>query len=129
MTAYVVIALALIPCVWRAYPRRVAVTAVAPAPAAGGIGGLARTVSFWALVLTAAIGPAVGYLAAVLHALQFVSLGYSAWEASIMLMIGGVLSTRGRAFAGQYDLPMRGRAGPIGPPASRRTANEHARLS
>jgi MFS family permease len=97
--AYVAVVLALVPCVWRAYPRSLGVT-VMPALTTGSIGHLARTVSFWALAVTAAIGPAVGYLATVLHALYFASLGYSAWEASAMLMIGGVLSTTGRAFAG-----------------------------
>jgi nitrate/nitrite transporter NarK len=46
------------------------------------------------------IAPPVGYLATVQHAVYFAGLGYPAWEASLMLLIGGVLSTAGRALAG-----------------------------
>jgi MFS family permease len=46
------------------------------------------------------IAPHVGYLATVQHAVYFAERGYPAWEASLMLLIGGVLSTSGRALAG-----------------------------
>jgi predicted MFS family arabinose efflux permease len=97
--AYVVVLLALIPGVWRWYPRRPAAAAV-PAAGAGGIGELARRPAFWALALMFAIAPHVGYLATVQHAVYFGALGFPAWEASMMLLIGGVLSTAGRALAG-----------------------------
>jgi predicted MFS family arabinose efflux permease len=98
--AYVAVLLALVPCVWRVYPRRLAADAVI-APAAGGsMGALARTPAFWALMLLFTIAPHVGYLATVQHAVYFAALGYPAWEASLMLLIGGVLSTSGRALSG-----------------------------
>lgn len=96
---YVVVLLTLVPCVWRTYPRRLARDGVAPV-VGGGIGALVRTVPFWALAVTATIGPMVGNLSTVLHAVYFVSLGYSAGQASLMLMMGGVLSTMGRALIG-----------------------------
>ena len=97
---YVVALLALVPCVWRAYPRRLATTVAVAPVVGGGIGSLVRTVPFWALAIVATIGPMVGNLSTVLHALYFAALGYSAWEASLLLMIGGVLSTTGRAAIG-----------------------------
>jgi predicted MFS family arabinose efflux permease len=59
-----------------------------------------RRPAFWALVVLFTIAPHVGYLATVQHAVYFAELGYPAWEASLMLLIGGVLSTAGRALAG-----------------------------
>jgi predicted MFS family arabinose efflux permease len=98
--AYVVVLLALAPCVWRVYPRRLAAEG-SPAPAApGAMGALARRPAFWALVLFFTIAPHVGYLATVQHAVYFAHLGYPAWEASLMLLVGGLLSTSGRALAG-----------------------------
>jgi MFS family permease len=97
---YVAVLLVLVPCVWRAYPRRLTPSVVAAPGVGGGIGALVRTVPFWALAVAATIGPMVGNLSTVLHALYFAALGYSPGEASLMLMIGGVLSTGGRALIG-----------------------------
>jgi predicted MFS family arabinose efflux permease len=97
---YVVVLLALVPCVWRVYPRRLALDATAAPAPAGAMGGLARRPAFWALMLLFTLAPHVGYLSTVQHAVYFADLGYPAWEASLMLLIGGVLSTSGRALAG-----------------------------
>ncbi len=96
---YVAVLFVLIPCVWRTYPQRLAPHVTAAGPG-GGIGALVRTVPFWALAVAATIGPMVGNLSTVLHALYFATLGYSPGQASLMLMIGGVLSTTGRALIG-----------------------------
>ena len=98
--AYAVVILALMPCVWRVYPRRLSAGAGVATVGAGSVGGLARTPAFWALAVLFTIAPHVGLLATVQHAVYFGSLGFSAWEASLMLLIGGVLSTSGRALAG-----------------------------
>jgi MFS family permease len=97
---YMAIALALVPCVWRAYPHRLVMSGAAPAGPGSGIGALVRTVPFWSLAIVATIGPMVGNLSTVLHALYFTALGYSARDASLMLMVGGILSTTGRAGIG-----------------------------
>ena len=98
--AYAVVILALMPCVWRVYPRRLAAGAGVATVGTGSVGGLVRTPAFWALAVLFTIAPHVGLLATVQHAVYFGSLGFPAWEASLMLLIGGVLSTSGRALAG-----------------------------
>jgi MFS family permease len=98
--AYVVAILGLVPWVWLAYPRRLAVDSGGAPIGAGVTAALARTPAFWALTVLFTIAPHVGYLATVQHAIYFAELGYPAWEASLMLLIGGVLSTAGRALAG-----------------------------
>jgi predicted MFS family arabinose efflux permease len=99
--AYVVMILVLVPCVWRVYPRRLGVDGPAVVSiGTGSVGGLARRPAFWALAVFFTIAPHVGLLATVQHAVYFATLGYPAWEASLMLLIGGVLSTSGRALAG-----------------------------
>ena len=98
--AYVVVLLLLVPCVWRVYPRRLAAAVSATPLVQGAMGALARRPAFWALVVFFTIAPHVGYLATVQHAVYFAERGYPAWEASLMLLIGGVLSTSGRALAG-----------------------------
>jgi predicted MFS family arabinose efflux permease len=100
LAAYVVVVLALVPCVWRIYPRRLAADGAVAPVAAGSVGALARKPAFWALALLFTIAPHVGYLATVQHAVYFNALGYPAWEASLMLLIGGLLSTSGRALSG-----------------------------
>ena len=97
---YVAVLVALVPWVWRAYPRRLVTHPAVATVAAARLGALVRTVPFWALALVAAIGPLVGNLSTVLHSVYFASLGYSAGHASLMLMVGGVLSTGGRALIG-----------------------------
>jgi predicted MFS family arabinose efflux permease len=110
LAAYVVAILALVPWVWLAYPQRLAVESGAPVTA-GVTGVLARMPAFWALAVMFTIAPHVGYLATVQHAVYFAELGFPAWEASLMLLIGGVLSTAGRALAGLVS-------DRIGPPAT-----------
>jgi predicted MFS family arabinose efflux permease len=97
---YVAAILMLVPWVWRAYPRRLPIDPGATPASSGATGALARTPAFWALMVLFTIAPHVGYLATVQHAVYFADLGYPAWEASLMLLIGGVLSTCGRALAG-----------------------------
>jgi predicted MFS family arabinose efflux permease len=97
--AYVTAIVALIPCVWRLYPRAPADIG-AGTVVAGSVGALARKPAFWALALLFTIAPHVGLLATLQHAVYFGALGFPAWEASLMLLIGGVLSTSGRALAG-----------------------------
>jgi predicted MFS family arabinose efflux permease len=98
--AYAIVILALMPCVWRVDPRRLSAGAVVATVGTGSVGGLARTPAFWALAVLFTIAPHVGLLATVQHAVYFGSLGFPAWETSLMLLIGGVLSTSGRALAG-----------------------------
>jgi predicted MFS family arabinose efflux permease len=58
------------------------------------------SVPFAALLIVFTIAPFTGYLATTQHAVYIETIGFSAWEASAMLMVGGVLSTAGRALAG-----------------------------
>jgi predicted MFS family arabinose efflux permease len=95
---YAVAVLLLIPCVWRLYPRRLSLGVATVG--AGSVGALARKPAFWALAVFFTLAPHVGLLATLQHAVYFEALGYPAWEASLMLLIGGVLSTSGRALAG-----------------------------
>ena len=100
IAGYAVAILLLIPFVWRVYPRRLSVSAGVASIGAGSVGALARKPAFWALAVFFTIAPHVGLLATLQHAVYFSALGYPAWEASLMLLIGGVLSTSGRALAG-----------------------------
>jgi MFS family permease len=96
---YVALLLALVPCVLRAYPARLASRPVAAA-AERTLGAITRSWSFVALTVVFTIAPLVGYLATLQHALYFTAHGFHADEAAALLMIGGVLSTGGRALAG-----------------------------
>jgi predicted MFS family arabinose efflux permease len=98
--AYAIATLALMPCVWRVYPRRLGAGVGVATVGTGSVGALARKPTFWALAVFFTIAPHVGLLATLQHAVYFGTLGYPAWEASLMLLIGGVLSTSGRALAG-----------------------------
>ena len=100
LAAYAVAILAVVPWIWLAYPRRLGTGAGVTPARAGPMSTLVRRPAFWALVVLFTIAPHVGYLATVQHAVYFAELGYPAWEASLMLLIGGVLSTAGRALAG-----------------------------
>ena len=97
---YVAVLLLLLPLAWRLYPERLVSEAVAPAGAGGALGDLVRGAPFWALAVLFALAPFIGNLATMQHAVYFAKLGYPAWEASLMLVIGGVLATSGRALAG-----------------------------
>jgi predicted MFS family arabinose efflux permease len=98
--AYVAVIALLVPGVWRCYPRRAAGERAARAVETGSVSALARRPAFWALVVFFTLAPHVGLLATLQHAVYFGALGFPAWEASLMLLIGGVLSTSGRALAG-----------------------------
>jgi MFS family permease len=96
---YVVILLALIPCTLLVYPSRLRTRAPGD-PTDRTLGVIARSRAFWALAVVFSVAPLVGYLATTQHALYFTSHGFSPAEAAAMLMVGGVLSTSGRALAG-----------------------------
>jgi MFS family permease len=102
--AYVVALLALMACGWRVYPGRLearpARVAAGSAVRARTIGEIVASVPFWALAVVFAVPPLFGYLATTQHALYFADRGFSPAEASLLLAIGGVLSTGGRALAG-----------------------------
>ena len=95
---YVVLLLALVPCALIVYPARLTPRAAAAADRT--LGAIALSWPFWALAIVFSVAPLVGYLATTQHALYFTAHGFRADEAAAMLMIGGVLSTSGRALAG-----------------------------
>ena len=97
---YVLVLIALLPFAWRLYPERLASAVVVPHAAGGSMGDLVRAAPFWALAVLFSLAPFIGYLATMQHAVYFAKLGFPAWEASLMLVIGGVLATGGRALAG-----------------------------
>ncbi len=98
--AYVAAIALLVPGVWRCYPRRTAGARAGAGATTESVGGLVRRPAFWALVVFFTLAPHVGLLATLQHAVYFGALGYPAWEASLMLLVGGLLSTSGRALAG-----------------------------
>jgi MFS family permease len=95
---YVVLLLALIPFALLVYPSRL--TPRAAAATDRSLGAITRSRPFWALTIVFGVAPLVGYLATTQHALYFTAHGLRADEAAAMLMLGGVLSTSGRALAG-----------------------------
>jgi MFS family permease len=98
---YVLVLVALLPLAWRLYPARLASPAPVTTVTAGvSMGDLVRAAPFWALAVLFALAPFIGNLATTQHAVYFATLGFPAWEASLMLVIGGVLATTGRALAG-----------------------------
>ena len=104
LAGYVVALMALIAWGWRVYPTRLE-TPAARTPAGGltaprSVGGIVRSVPFWALVVVFTVPPLFGYLATTQHALYFTARGLSAAEASVLLAVGGVLAAGGRALAG-----------------------------
>lgn len=98
--AYVAVIALLVPGVWRCYPRRTARERTAAVATAESVGGLVRRPAFWALAVFFTLAPHVGLLTTLQHAVYFSALGYPAWEPSLMLLIGGALSTSGRVLAG-----------------------------
>ncbi len=58
------------------------------------------TVPFLALAFVSATGPIPGQLLTTQHALYFEHLGFAGDEVALMLLIGGVIATGGRALAG-----------------------------
>jgi MFS family permease len=101
LALYVVALVLLLPCAWRLYPARLGVEAAAASATQGSeVGALLRSVPFWAISVMFSLAPLIGYLATLQHAMYFTHLGYPAWESSLMLLLGGVLATAGRALAG-----------------------------
>lgn len=96
---YVVLLFAMIPFALLVYPTRLTPRASAAATDRS-LGAIARSRPFWALTIVFAVAPLVGYLATTQHALYFTAHGLRADEAAAMLVMGGVLSTSGRALAG-----------------------------
>jgi MFS family permease len=99
--------LALIPLVVLYYPRSLGTRTPAPALAPGqatlaapGVASVVRRLPFWALLLVFTAPPVSGYLFTTQHALYFTARGFSAGDAAAMLLVGGILSTSGRALAG-----------------------------
>jgi len=113
---YLVLVVALVPLTLAIYPARLSARPAAarpPAPAAGALArSLLRAPAFQALAFVFTVAPLVGYLATLQHALYFGSLGFPAREAAVMLTIGGVLSTSGRALIGlaadRFGAPLAG---------------------
>jgi predicted MFS family arabinose efflux permease len=106
LLAWSAVVIALVPAVWWAYPARlggvVELTGsrAAPARSGGALRSIILSVPFAALLIVFTIAPFAGYLATTQHAVYIETIGFSAWEASAMLMVGGILSTAGRALAG-----------------------------
>jgi MFS family permease len=100
LAAWAVALVALVPPVLRYYPRRLGARAdVATAPKEG-VARVVRSVPFWALVVMFTAPPCISYLLTFHHVLYFAARGFTAGEAATMLLVGGVLSTAGRALAG-----------------------------
>jgi MFS family permease len=96
---YATLLLALIPCALLVYPARLR-PRVAGEATDRTLGVIVRSPAFWALAVVFSVAPLVGYLVTTQHALYFTAHGFRAAEAAAMLMVGGVLSTSGRALAG-----------------------------
>jgi MFS family permease len=79
-------------------PRRDDGPVATPPP--GGLAGVVWSVPFWALAVVFTAPPLAGYLMTIQHSLYFPARGYTAGEAATMLLVGGLLSTAGRAAAG-----------------------------
>ena len=99
--AWAIALVALLPLVFRYYPRRLGQRAASVAVVEGGrIADVIRTVPFWALAIVFTAPPLAGYLMTLHHALYFAARGFTPGEAATMLLVGGMLSTAGRALAG-----------------------------
>jgi predicted MFS family arabinose efflux permease len=93
--------LALVPVAWLVYPRRLDVPRAPACPEdARSVGAIVASLPFWSLMVVFSVPPLIGYLATTQHALYFPARGFTTAEASVMLAVGGVLSTSGRALAG-----------------------------
>lgn len=105
LACYVVAILLLVPWALRTVPTRLRALAAPPggtAPRGGAptVRAIVGSVPFWALGVVFALPPLIGYLATIQHALYLTARGFSAAEASLLLAVGGLLSTAGRALAG-----------------------------
>jgi predicted MFS family arabinose efflux permease len=103
LVAWAVLLVTLVPLVLARYPCRLGERR-SPAPVSSAAGdhrrAVARTTAFWALAVSFALPPFVGYLLTLHHVLYFSSRGFTAGEAAAMLFAGGILSTLGRAAVG-----------------------------
>jgi MFS family permease len=100
LAAWAVALVTLVPPVLRYYPRRLGARADVATVGRGGVGHVVRSVPFWALVVMFTAPPCISYLLTFHHVLYFAARGFTAGEAATMLLVGGVLSTAGRALAG-----------------------------
>jgi MFS family permease len=96
---YVLLLVLLVPCALLVYPARLRARAAA-APTDRTLGSITRTWSFWALTILFTVAPLIGLLTTLQHAVYFTAHGFRTDEAASMLMVGGILSTTGRALAG-----------------------------
>ncbi len=103
LVGWAVIVLALIPPVLRFYPQRLLWRASPSKPsivASTGGGATMWSVPFVALALVSGIAPIPGQLLTTQHALYLEHRGFPGAEVAVMFLIGGILSTSGRAIAG-----------------------------
>ena len=101
LVVWAVALILLMPLVLRFYPQRLGPhTPTTGAIEAGRVTDVVRTVPFWALAIVFTAPPLAGYLMTVQHALYFTARGFTPGQAATMLLVGGVLSTAGRALAG-----------------------------
>jgi MFS family permease len=104
--AWSIALLLLVPLVFRFYPQRLGARAAAASDGGGtalasaDVGDVVRTPAFWALLVVFTIPPFAGYLMTLHHALYFPARGFTPADAAWMLLVGGALSTIGRALAG-----------------------------
>ena len=99
---YAAAILALIPWAWRAHPTQLASvrSGGSPGSAAVTLRSIVSSAGFWSLLVMFTTPPLFGYLATTQHALYFTERGFTAGQASVLLVIGGVLAGAGRALAG-----------------------------
>jgi predicted MFS family arabinose efflux permease len=95
---YVGAMLVLLPVAFAAYPARLG--AVTAAVDERRVLHTVRSPAFAMLAVVFFVPPLVGYLATVQHTLYLTARGFSAEQAALFLLVGGVLSAAGRALAG-----------------------------
>jgi MFS family permease len=90
----------LLPFVFQYYPARLGPRTATASVDGRGVADVVRSVPFWALAVVFTIPPFAGYLMTLHHQLYFTSHGFTPGVAASMLLVGGMLSTVGRALAG-----------------------------
>jgi predicted MFS family arabinose efflux permease len=96
---YVAAMLVLLPIVFRTLPDRLRAATSAPAGEPRVLDTV-RSPAFAVLSVVTFVPPMVGYLATVQHTLYLTARGFTAEQASVFLLVGGILSTAGRALSG-----------------------------